>query len=293
MSERASDPDKLGSSAAGLSLEQVQRLMFRAITWPTGVRGFLASADAATREAFEHVFEGTKDFGRAERVDVYADAYFYRLLSALRDMFPRLAQLTGDVAFHNLVTDYVLAVSSTSPDLRRAGDELPTFLRSHELARRAPFVGDVAELELRLNHALDCPDDARLTERELANIPADSWPGLRFRFSTATSRLSLGWDVIRIFEACDRGERAETLELAVQPEAHAVLVGRRGHGVYFRALGDLENRALSALEQGDTLARACETLAAAGVPCVPSDVVQLLRRWLADEVIESILPNDA
>ena len=293
ISARASEPPKCGQGAAEpTSLEPVQRLMFRAITWPTGVRDFL-SADVATREAFDLVFASSENFDRVARVDVYADAYFYRLLSALRDMFPRLAHLTGEVAFHNLVTDYVLVVSSTSPDLRRAGDALPAFLGSHELSRRVPFASDVAELELRLNQALDCPDGERLTEPELAQIPAESWPGLRFTFATATSRLSLGWDVVRIFEACDRGERAEPLALAAQPQAHAVLVGRRGHAVYFRALGDVENRALRAFEQGATLGQACEALAAAGVAFVPSDIVQFLRRWLADEVIGSVLPNDA
>jgi Putative DNA-binding domain len=275
------------------TLEQIQRLFFRAITWPTGTRDFLAAADDETRAAFEVVFADTASFARVARVDVYADAYFYRLLSALGEMYPRLRRLVGDVPFHNLITDYLLACPSTAPDLRRAGDRLPAFLIEHEIGRRLPMLRDVAELESALNYALDCPDGERLIESELASLPAERWPRLGFSLSQPARRMVVGWDLPCVFECCDRGETAAALALGAEPSPAALLVNRRGYSVYFRKLGRLESEAIAAFERGACFETVCSELARDNPELGPAEMVAVLRRWLAEGVIGRIVPNDA
>jgi hypothetical protein len=273
------------------TLEEIQRLFFSAITWPTGVRDFLEQADTATRARFERLFAETPGFDRIARVDVYADAYFYRLLDALREMFPRTRVLAGDTAFHNLITDYLLACPSTAPDLRRAGDRLPAFVARHSLGNDLPFLPHVAVVEAALNHALDCRDDELLSESDLAGVPPEAWPSLGFTFSTPTRRFDVPFELVRVFEQCDAGARDAALESARTAGAQALLVGRRGQAIYFRRLDPLENEALSAFEQGLCFGDVCELLAQRHLEVGAAGIVAQLRRWLVAGVFRRASPQ--
>lgn len=272
------------------SLAVIQSLFFRAITWPSGVRDFLERADPQTRLEFQRVFAESASFDAVARVDVYANAYFYRLLGALRELFPRLARLCGEVRFHNLITDYVLACPSSSPDLRRAGDRLPGFVAAHELAQWLPLLADVARTELAMSHALDCPDGPRLTEAELARCPAERWPGLRFELAAPTRRIDVSWDIATVLERCDRGERDPALGIEKEREPIGVLVGRRGHGVYARRLSALDSAVLAGIEQGRDFGAICSSLPGAGLESAP-EVVSCLRRCMADGALGRVISD--
>ena len=51
------------------------------------------------RRAFAETFVGSAGFDGVSRLEVYADAYFYRLLAALGEVFPRLRFLAGPPSF--------------------------------------------------------------------------------------------------------------------------------------------------------------------------------------------------
>jgi hypothetical protein len=268
--------------AARGSLRAVQELFLDAIRFPTGVAGFLESGGDVRRRAIHQTFESSEGFAAVERLEVYASSYFYRLLGVLRELFPRLQFLCGELGFHNLVTDYVLACPSRDPDLRRLGDALPDFLRRQGAS--ALWV-EAASLELALNRALDAPDAAPLREGELSPIPPERWPELRFAWTAATRALSARCDLEGLERCYLAQERRAALDLK-PGEERVVVVGRRGHATYFRALGSAEALAFQALWQGESFAVACARLAAAGEQ--PAELVPSLRRWLADGMIASI-----
>ncbi len=286
---RAGAPERRASGASPSgekprpTLEQTQRAFFQAITWPQGARDFLQTAGAEAQ--LERTFAGSAGFERVERLEIYADAYFYRLLSALREMFPRLAYLTGDVPFHNLVTDYVLDCPSASPDLRRLGERLPEYLRRHAEGERAPLLVDVALLELALGQALDGPDGDVLSEGLLATVPSEAWPSLRFTLASTTARLALQHDVQRVAESCHAKRREAALAAGRRSEGVPVLVGRRGFSTYFRCLSMAEARALECFASGLSFGAVCEDLAERDPAFEALTMASFLRRWLADGVL--------
>ncbi|HKO93678.1 MAG TPA: DNA-binding domain-containing protein, partial [Polyangiaceae bacterium] len=222
------------------------------------------------------------------RAEVYADAYFYRLLAALGEVFPRLALLVGPVEFHNLVTDYVLACPPATPDLRQLGVRLPEFLRQTALAQRWPLVHEVALVERALAHALDCPEGSLLSEQELSRIPVERWAELRFTFTPATVRLSLCWELPRALELCQSGQAPLALELAPSAVPHGLWIGRRGHVPYFRCPDAAEDAVLSELWRGATLGEACVTRERTGAGLEPAALASALRRWLADGMLAGV-----
>jgi hypothetical protein len=270
------------------SLEEAQRLFFRAITWPQGAHDFAQSSGAEVRHALEQTFVSSAAFERLERLDVYANAYFYRLLSALREMFPRLAALAGDVGFHNLITDYVLCLPSAEPDLRRLGERLPAFLVEHALGRDTPLLIDLAALELAINRALDCVDGPRVTENQLRTLPVERWPSLRLTLSNPTQRLASGWDLTRVARASGDLQR-DTLVCLEQGPRRAFLVGRTGYRTYFRELPADEAQVLDGFCAGATFGAVCAEMQAREPEFDPARMAAWLQRWLKDEVLGTLV----
>jgi uncharacterized protein (UPF0276 family) len=272
-------------------LERAQRLFMRALTWPRGVRDFVESAEGDARRALEATFAKPETaneprFDHIARLDIYANAYFYRLLDALRELFPRLAGLAGDVPFHNLVTDYLLEHPSTAPDLRRLGDRLPAFLRGHRMGQGTLLLCEVADLEHALAFALDAPDAPEgqcLARADLVRRAPHEWPILELTFAPSTLLVSATHDLERIARLCDERQHECALATPSGEEARPVLVSRRGHAVYFRHLERLEAFALEKIKGGARFDNLCEAFGQTHAR--PAQLVDFLMRWVDDGVI--------
>ncbi len=277
-----------------MDLDSIQRLFFEAIRWPTGVRDFLENADEGTRRAFAQTFRQTAELSSVDRVSVYANSYFHRLLGALKEMLPRLAAVCGETAFHNLVTDYVLQCPSTSPDLRRYADRFPRFVGEHALGVAHPILAPLATLELALSDALDAPDGDPVRVERLLDFAPEAWPALRFELSPPTRLVVFAWDFDAIAQACEagRGERV----LSSPGPAPAVgqggaaqeplwLVGRRAHRGYARRLGAAEAEALVAIARGEAFGSVCDELGRRGARIDAPALVGYLRQWIDAEIL--------
>jgi uncharacterized protein (UPF0276 family) len=284
-------PGELGAP----ELEAAQRLFFGALTWPRGVGDWAATAPGVRAELERHF--GAGDADPIERLELYANTYFYRQLDALKSVFPRLARLAGDAAFHDLVTDYVLECASHDPDLHHRGERLPAFVRAHALGRESPLLADVAELELALASALDAADAEPLGRAELARLLPGDWPHLELRLVPSARLVRAAFDLERVARLCDAGEVARALEVPrlagtlepAAPEVAAadtgtVLVFRPEHRVSFRSLEPLEAFALARLAEGIRFDALCEGLGAHGV--TPAVILAWLERWLDDALLE-------
>ena len=70
-----------------------------------------------------------------QRLDIYANMYFWRLLDILRGDFSAVVAAVGEDAFHNLVTDYLSPVRRRIRRCATSARGSPTFWRS---SRSAP-----------------------------------------------------------------------------------------------------------------------------------------------------------
>src|SRR5450631_2447280 len=96
------------------ALRETQQLFWRLITAPEGVDDGLRRLDMKSDE-LARVVAGDDRLDPVQRLDIYANMYFWRLLEILRGDYSALVASVGDDAFHNLVTDYLLACPSAHP----------------------------------------------------------------------------------------------------------------------------------------------------------------------------------
>ena len=136
-------------SPDGPGLRRMQEIFWGLITGPEGVRPAvddLVGRGLLEAPGLDGLFVGDDRLTSVERLDIYANMYFFRLLDCLAEDFPKVRAALGPERFHNLVTDYVLRHPSRHPSLRHLGGRLPAFVAAHPIAVERPWLPDLARL---------------------------------------------------------------------------------------------------------------------------------------------------
>jgi hypothetical protein len=236
------------------SLRALQQAFWALITAPTGV------SDALEQQPTHAWLPRAIASNRAspvERLDVYANMYFYRLLDNLTADFSALAELMGEVAFHNLITDYLHAFPSREPSARNVGQSLPQFLRAH--TPREPWLSDLAALEWARIDVHDRADEPLLTHTDLQQAAQRAFGELTLKLIVAHTQLLVTYAVEPLWRAARDG--------APQPRPerseHWVLIWRSADcRVHHRALEPDEAALLAQLTSGQPFVELCAKLRA-------------------------------
>ncbi len=257
------------------ALADAQERLWRFITAPSGVRAALAEAGPAERDAFETLLARDDALPSALRLEIYANAYFQRILEVLERDFEALAAALGEAGFHDLVTAYLCVHPPRRASLRHAGAELPGFLAAHEAAApfrsRWPFAADLVRFEWAKGIAFDAPDAEPLGREHLARVAPERWDGLCFALQPGAALLEFGWDVT---------------EAAPVLRPTRVRVWRKRERVHHRKIEDEEFALLADLVAGASFGDLCARLVAvAGEEEAPQRAAGWLAHWLEDELL--------
>ncbi len=273
-----------------MKLADIQRRFWQLVSAPVTAEKALpdlAGRDPAIAPLATWIRAPSEAFA-VERLNVYGNMYFFRLLGVLRDDYPNLVKLLGDDHFHNLVTDYLAACPSDSPSIRHAGGRLAGFLAGHDLARRLPAAADLARLEWARGLAFDAADAGELAAAALAAVPPQRWGALRLALSPSFRIASLDYPVHLLWQALERGDQPPVLE----PAATDLLVWRRGFAVYHRPAAPDEAALLARLQAGARFGAICEELAArrpGGDDAAVRAAVALLTTWIDQGLLSDAL----
>ena len=259
-------------------LAELQRRMRSWIAAPDGVR--------ALADDFAEVLREDARLPAAERLEIYANAYFFRIHDALGEDHGALRAALGEELFHDLVTAYLLVHPPRHPSLAHAGDALPEYLAeapSAEPFRRAcPWAPDLARLEHARLEAFHAADAEPLPRSALERLPPDAWVDLRLVFVPALRSLALGWPVHALLRAHDAGEPAPE----IAPAEIALAVWRREERVHYRTLEPAEAQALAQALAGAPFGEICERAAEAlGESLAPARAAGWLSRWQAEGIL--------
>lgn len=296
-------------------LERTESLFWSLITAAEGVRpglDDLVRRGAASPGDLDGMIDGGAKMTPADRLDIYANMYFFRLLDCLKEDFPKLLEALGPGRFHNLMTDYLLACPSAHPTLRYVGARLPGFLAGHALGRECPVLADLARLEWARADLFDAADAVPLTREHLASQPQDEAGDIHLKLVPALTLLTLEHDATRIWHAMnDRSKtRGATRDEAGTADAgptclHAgeddapplpeapprrtrLRVWRQGFAVFHRPIGGDEAASLEAISAGDSFGRIAQRLSAGRTERQATDLVGgLLQSWIDDGLLSS------
>jgi Putative DNA-binding domain len=229
-----------------MTLADTQALFHAAVTRVEGDRSL----------EVERCFTGSRDLPAAERLEIYADMYLWRLVDALREDYPKLAALLGDERFYALAEAYVREHPSHHHDLGRLGVHLPAFLRAHPDPGR-PDLADLAALEWARSEVFFEAETEPARQDALAALSPEEFLEARLRLAPALRVLAVEHDAVGLWRALEHGEPAPP----PAPGIHAMAVWRSRFEVFHTALELDEATALEAVASGDPLSRVCAAFA--------------------------------
>jgi len=266
-----------------LPLKQLQSILYRLITAASGVAEGLAAEDRMPAGGLDAVVLGDDRLSAEDRVDIYANMYFYRLLDVLKEDFPATLRVLGDDNFHNLATGYLLEYPPTEPSVMYCGRHLAAFLRNHPLRKDAPYIADLAALERSVVEVFHGPDAPVLEAEQLRAIAPEKWPALKLRTHPAVQILRLEYGVAELLRAVEEEREWK----AADASAVEVIVWRRNSRVFYRELEKVEERAIAALPGDVTFAKICELVAEDHETTRDpvEELNRLLARWVADGIL--------
>jgi hypothetical protein len=226
------------------------------------------------------------------RLQIYAEAYRLRLEEALQTDFEALHTLLGDEQFHALCLSYIDAHPSAHYSLRYFGRCMSDFLRSTLPYAANGVLADLATFEWSLIDAFDAPDGRVVTLEDMARLPPETWPLLRFELHASVQFLKLAWNAPQIWAALKDRQTPPAPENLESPQRW--LVWRQDYQSYYRPLSDSEASALDCARAGKNFAELCEELcrqmaeeetaaAAAG----------FLHRWISDGLVQEVSSGEA
>jgi len=273
------------------SLREVQQRFFELITAPESVEKALAARGLSPADV-ERIIASDARKSAVERLDIYANMYFFRIRDVLAEVFPTVAAVVGEAGFHNLATDYLVEHPSTHPSLRNVGRALPAFL---DAERRRSFGGtpsrpgwlaDLARLEWARHDVFDAADAATLTMETLRATAPDAFAALALRLVPAAQLLRASFPVDQVWQAISDGEPVAP----PAPSPRAFLIWRqKGNEVYHRRVDPLEESALERARARADLrfGHLCDWLAARAPDeqQAAQAAFQLLAQWATEGVI--------
>jgi hypothetical protein len=267
-----------------IDLKQLQSLLYRLITAPSGVAEGLADERELGAGGLDAIVLGDDRLSSEARVDIYANMYFYRILDALKEDFPATLAVLGDDNFHNLVTGYILEHPPTEPSITHSGSHLADYLRDHPMRERAPFIADLAKLERATVEVFLGPYAPTLEPDALRAVAVEDWPAMKLKLHPSAQILALDSKVSDLLRAVEEQRPWNP----AKPGAIKVLVWRANAQVFHRDLDPTEANALEAAAHSATFAEICDIVAATTVDRDPvATMNQMLSRWLFDSLLTS------
>jgi hypothetical protein len=260
-----------------LALRDLQARFFRSLA--------AAPGPAASRRfdpALLGHLDGRGGQGPADRLDVYAQMYWARLVDVLREDFPRVAAILGADRFGAAARAYLARHPSIHPSVRHVGDRFAAFLAGWPEAERWPFLADLARLEWFRLAVFDAADVNPLRVDDLRALAPEAWPGLTFRPVPAVRLLRSRWPLHELWAA-----DAESPREPVRPARTELRVWRSGFAVYQARMDARESRALASVAAGKPFAATCAVLVrlVGNAEEAAREAGRLVLRWVEDGIL--------
>lgn len=300
-------------------LDVVQRWLQAVIMHPggvaAGVNSEAARAEIATSAAeVERVIGRSQSLGSLDRLAVYGNAYYARLLECLRESFPIVCRTMGERIFNQFAFVYLQRHPSQSYTLGELGLRFADFLAESrpaeieqtpqdveaesELSPDWPqFVVDLARLEWTIGQVYDGPGMEKrtgLTAADLAAIPPERWPSVRLKLAPCVRLLAFRFPVNDYFaqmRELDQDEEPAEMRGDVDsiddnfvpipsPRETYLALSRRNYVVHRYPLTKVQFTLLSELESGATIEQSV-TAAAAKSELSDDELAAALNQWFS------------
>jgi len=230
---------------------------------------------------------GTEKVSAETRLDIYANAYKFRLIEALNDTFPALHTLLGDEDFFQLGVDYLTNKPSQHFSLRYFGHQMSSFLSETQSYKEQPVLSEMAQFEWLLREAFDAADSPGLNLEDLQKIAPELWPELRFSFHPTVNRVDLRFNIPQLWQAIDNEEAP--IDIIENDYPIGWCIWRKDLRTLYRSMDVDEAWAMDALLSGNDFSYICQGVCEwIDEQHAPLRVAGFIQNWVNEGLISEI-----
>tara|TARA_R110002072_G_scaffold173600_2_gene328304 strand:+ start:83243 stop:84124 length:882 start_codon:yes stop_codon:yes gene_type:complete len=270
------------------SLDKLQRWVQEVITHPDGISAGIESSAAREQieigaAQIEDVVERSSRLGSAERLAVYGNAYFARLIECLGEEFPATRYALGEETFDSFALGYIQHSPSSSYSLGFLGERFAQYLidtRPTDVPKPGwpDFLIDLATLERTYAEVFDGPGPENLESlqpEDLQSVPPERVCETRFVPVPSLRLMEASFPVHEYVTAVRRGKSPEI----PLPEETLLVITRRDYVVRRGTVSRAEYLLLRAILDGNTLGEAIEVAAEEMPEGNDDDFATSLAKW--------------
>jgi hypothetical protein len=218
------------------------------------------------------------------RFAVYRNNVVAGLIDALGKRFPVVRRLVGDEFFRAMAKIYVTTQPPASPIMMLYGESFPEFIDGYAPAAPAPYLGDVARIEIARGRAYHAAEATPVGPGAFAALPPERLGELRLQLHPSVSIITSAYPIVSIWRVNDDPDRAAPISPWA---AEAALVARPFADVEVRRLPPGAAAFLQRLTVGASVA---EAIKAGMVAATDFDLVESLGLLIASRVVVAIGP---
>jgi hypothetical protein len=217
-----------------------------------------------------------------ERVEIYREGYYLRLIDILEREFSALKNLLGKTEFDQLCHEYIDTYPSTHFSVRTYGRYMVTFLSRR--ANSDPLHVELADFEWAFGKVIDAPDGPQLSVDDMVKIPPEAWMDLRLEFHPSMRMVPLRFNTPAIWQALFNNN-PELFPVPAQESAEQPLdwlVWRFNQQAHYHPVTPEQSVMIRAIQENKSFPEICEALC----DCMEVDQVaqfagSTLREWVS------------
>jgi hypothetical protein len=231
---------------------------------------------------------GTHRLTSNERLAIYGNAYYARLIETLERDFEALHTLLGDDEFTRLCERYIGTYPSRSPSLRFFGQHMAHYLSSHDPYNQHLYLQEMATFEWMFIEAFDAPDAPVVNEADAAGVPSGRWPVLKLTLHPSLRWFNYRWNILPLWKAAT--ENGDMPELVRLDSTAWCVVWRHDLMTRYRSMETDEAVLMKAVQDGENFAGLCERLGEQGMEPehISLRAAGILKSWLASGMVSRL-----
>jgi hypothetical protein len=281
------------------TLKNTQRWMQSVITHPAGVKAGVAAAKSQTDldnavGNVEQIIEPSAQQSSIERLAVYTDAYYARLIECLQAEFPIFRQNVGDETFAEFAVGSLQRYPSRTYTLGKLGEKFVDYLNetrpTSDGTAWPDFLIDLALLERTISEVFDgrgVEGISTISHEQLLSIDPDRWPQARLTTVPCLRLLSLRFPLNNYYTAMKANQ-----EVSIPSAENSwIAITRRDYIVRRYELAHPQFVLLAALHEGKTIGDAVGAAADAysgDTDRLAADLRTWFQSWAAAPMFASI-----
>ncbi|MGE3680200.1 MAG: putative DNA-binding domain-containing protein [Bdellovibrionales bacterium] len=216
-----------------------------------------------------------------DRLDIYAEGYFSRILECMRKDFGRTQKVVGEAAFTKLVSEYLKAHPSKFTSIDEVGSRFANFISEFDDIDLNDWVSDLARFEWFWIESFYSRTGTIQSgwQNEMAknpNVSLQIHPSVRVIHSQ--------WPIVELIKALDSDCAIDSDELNKKSES-AIVIYRFHDEVYWEELSPSVFQIIQSLKNGTSLGAAL-----AQVKNIEPEVISKnFSRWVEREILCGVL----